>query len=76
VLDELRKLSATRYIPPYNLALIYNAPGENDRALDHLEKGFTERDVRMVFLKVEPKWKNLRNERRFIELIERMKFDK
>jgi serine/threonine-protein kinase len=74
-LDELLKLSETRYIPPYNLALIYNALGESGKALDYLEKGFTDKDVRMVFLKVEPKWNNLRGEPRFVELMRRMNFE-
>jgi len=73
-LAELLTLSNERYVPPYNLALIYNALGENEKALDHLEKGFAEKDVRMVFLKVEPKWNNLRNEPRFISLMKRMNF--
>jgi tetratricopeptide (TPR) repeat protein len=75
VLDELSKLSDKRYVPPYSFALIYNALGERARALDYLEKGFAEKDVRMVFLKVEPKWNNLRNEPRFIELMKRMNFE-
>ncbi len=74
VLDELLKLSKTRYVPPYNFALVYNALGESEKALDYLEKGFAEKDVRMVFLKVEPKWNNLRSEPRFIELMRRMNF--
>lgn len=73
-LDELLKLSTTRYVPPYNFALIYNALGESGKALDYLEKAFAEKDVRMVWLKVEPKWNNLRREPRFIELMQRMKF--
>ena len=74
-LDELLSLSKTRYIPPYNIALVYNGLGEHEKALDYLEKGFAEKDVRMVFLKVEPKWNNLRNESRFADLIRRMDFD-
>ena len=74
-LDELLKLSNERYVPPYNLALVYNAVGESEKALDYLEKGFSEKDVRMVFLKVEPKWNNLRNEPRFIALMKRMNFE-
>ena len=75
VLEELQKLSATRHVPPYNIALVYNALGESDKALDYLKKGFAEKDVRMVFLKVEPKWNNLRNEPRFIDLMRRMNFE-
>lgn len=74
-LDELLKASTERYVPPYNLALIYNALGESEKALDYLEKGFAEKDVRMVWLKVEPKWSNLRGEARFIALMKRMNFE-
>jgi DNA-binding winged helix-turn-helix (wHTH) protein/TolB-like protein/tetratricopeptide (TPR) repeat protein len=74
-LDELLNLSNERYVPPYNLALVYNALGESEKALDYLERSFAEKDVRMVFLKVEPKWNNLRNEPRFITLMQRMNFE-
>jgi len=74
VLDELSKISKTSYVPPYHLALICNGLGESEKALDYLEKGFAEKDVHLVFLKVEPKWNNLRNEPRFVELIKRMNF--
>lgn len=73
VLDELLSSSRTRYVPPYHFALIYNGLGEREKALDYLEKGFAEKDVRMVFLKVEPKWNNLNSEPRFIDLTKRMK---
>lgn len=73
-LGELLKSSNERYVPSYNIALVYNALGESSKALDYLEKAFAEKDVRMVWLKVEPKWNNLRNEPRFIELMRRMNF--
>ncbi len=76
VLDELLKRSNEQYVPPYIFAVVYNGLGKSDKALDYLEKGFTEKDVRMVFLKVEPMWNNLRNEPRFIDLMKRMKLDK
>lgn len=75
VLDKLLKLSKESYVPPYNFAVVYNGLGESKNALDYLEKGFAERDVRMVFLKVEPKWNNLRSEPRFIDLLRRMRFE-
>ena len=73
-LDGLITRSRTRYVSPYSIALVYNGLGESEKALDYLEKAFAERDVKMVFLKVEPKWNNLRSESRFIELMRRMKF--
>jgi len=75
VLDELRQFSNREYVAPYNLAMIHNALGESRTALDYLEKAFAEKNVLMVFLKVEPKWNNLRNEPRFIDLMRRMNFE-
>ena len=75
VLNELLKLSTETYVPPYNIAVAYNAVGETQKALDYLEKGFSDRDVRMVFLKVEPQWDSLRSEPRFVDLIKRMKIE-
>ena len=74
-LAELLKLSQTRYVYPYNLALVYNALGEKDKVFEILEKGFAEKDPRMVFLKVEPKWNNLRSDPRFDALMQRLKFE-
>jgi gamma-glutamylcysteine synthetase len=37
-----------------------------------LEKAYAEKDIRMVFLGVEPKWGALRSEPRFIELLKKM----
>jgi hypothetical protein len=40
--------------------------------LEQLEKAFAEKDVRMVFLKVEPRWDGLRSDARFVDLMKRM----
>jgi tetratricopeptide (TPR) repeat protein len=71
-LDGLLKLSSERFVPPYHIALIYSGFGENNEALTWLERGFAERDPKMTFIKVDPKLNNLRNEPRFISLVERM----
>jgi len=55
--------------------LIYNALEMRDNALEWLEKGYEQRDPKMTFLKVEPKWNNLRNEPRFVDLMRRMNFE-
>ena len=74
-LDELLNLSKTHYVPPYHFAVVYNGLGERDKALDYLEKAFTEKNVLMVFLKVEPTWNNLRDEPRFVDLMRHMNFE-
>ncbi|HVS82973.1 MAG TPA: tetratricopeptide repeat protein, partial [Pyrinomonadaceae bacterium] len=73
-LEELLKLSTERYVPPYNIAMIYNGLGERDETLAWLEQGYQKRDPRMVFLKVEPKWNNLRADPRFQDLLRRVRF--
>jgi tetratricopeptide (TPR) repeat protein len=74
-LDDLLKSSTTRYVPTYRMRSFYNALGMHDKALEWLEKGYEQRDPQMTFLNIEPKWSNLRNEPRFVELRERMRFD-
>ena len=74
VLEELLRLrlSNQRYVPPYNIALIYNGLDERDKTLTWLESGLKERDPKLVFLKVEPKWNNLRTDPRFQDLLRRV----
>lgn len=74
-LEEMLEASKTRYVPASNIALAYTGLGETEKALEYLERGFVEKDVRMAFLKVEPKWNDLRNEPRFIDLMRRMNFE-
>jgi len=72
LLDELLKASTQRYVSNYNIALIYNGLGEHDETLKWLERAYEQRDQRIVFLKVEPKWNNLRGYPRFQSLISRL----
>lgn len=72
MLEELLKLSTERYVSPYHIALIHNGLDERDNTLASLERGYEQRDARMVFLKVEPKWKNLRDDPRFVSLLKRV----
>jgi len=75
VLQELLKLSTERFVPPYHIALVYNGLGEQDETFAWLERGFQQRDPKMTFLKVEPKWNNLRSDARFVDLMRRMNFE-
>jgi serine/threonine-protein kinase len=74
VLDELLERSARRWVPPYQIAFAYQGLGETEKALAYLEKGYQARDPKMAFLKVEPKWKDLRPHPRFQELMKKMGF--
>lgn len=74
VLDGLLKSPAERYVSPYHIALIYNGLGKHEEALNWLERAYVERSTGMVFLKVEPKWNNLRSDPRFQDLMRRVGF--
>lgn len=63
--------AAERYLPPYNVALIYLGLEEYELALDWLERASYERDVHMVFLNVEPKWHPMRDHPRFLIVLQR-----
>ena len=67
--DELNKILAQHgrehWVSPYSIALLYNGLNDREQSLSWLEKGLADRDPRMVFLKVEPKWNNLRDDPRF-----------
>lgn len=73
-LEKLLKLEKETYVSYYNVAMIYNGLGDREETLRWLERGYQQRDPRMIFLKAEPKWNNLRNEPRFIDLLRRMNF--
>lgn len=72
MLDDLAKQSEEGFVPPYYFALIYNGLGERDKAILWLKRGIEQRDSKMVFLKVDPKWDNLRSDPRFVEIPQKM----
>jgi DNA-binding winged helix-turn-helix (wHTH) protein/Tfp pilus assembly protein PilF len=72
ILDELEARRATRYVPATSFAAILAALGDADAALDELERADRERDIRMVFLKVDARWNVLRPQLRFRTLARRM----
>lgn len=60
--------------PPNNIAMIHNGLDERGEALAWLERGYDQREPMMTFLKVEPKWNNLRDDPRFQDLMRRVGF--
>lgn len=73
-LDALFARSINEWTSPYSIAMIYNGIGEREQTLAWLEKGLNERDPRMVFLKVEPKWNNLRSDPKFHKIYNEVGF--
>ena len=74
VLDEMARLSTQRFVTAYGVALVHAGLGDKEQAFAWLEKAFAERSHWLLWLRLDPRWKNLRSDPRFAELVERMKY--
>ena len=68
-----RLLEDSRFSASYSVAVIYAALGEKEKALNALENAYVERSTLMVWLSVDPRLDNLREEPRFQAIIARMR---
>jgi serine/threonine-protein kinase len=68
VIARLQELSKQQYVSPFQTAVVYAGLDDRQRALDWLEKSRQERFNWLPFIKVDPVFKNLRSEPRFVEL--------
>jgi tetratricopeptide (TPR) repeat protein len=61
-----------RYVSPYNVARVYGAIGDEQRALDWLERAYQEHNPDLIELTREPSFAGLRTDAKFRELVERI----
>lgn len=73
MLMSLLARSKHEYLPATSIATIYSGLGDNDHALEWLERGYAARDVRMTFLRVDHRWDSLRSDPRFVSLMGKMR---
>ena len=71
-LAELLARGKEQYVPPFNVAMLYNGLADTDNTFAWLEQAYADRDVRLTFLKIEKKWDALRSDERFAALAKRM----
>jgi hypothetical protein len=48
--------------------------GEKGQAFDWLDRAFEERSNWLVWLRLDPRWKTLREDARFTTMVDRLKF--
>jgi serine/threonine protein kinase/tetratricopeptide (TPR) repeat protein len=72
MLDDLTKLATQNYIAPYFFAGIHIGLGENDRALEYLEKSYEEHSHWLIYLHIDPSMDGLRDNPRFQDLLQRV----
>jgi tetratricopeptide (TPR) repeat protein len=72
VLDDLMQQSQHKHVSAYDIALIHAGLGQKDQAFEWLQKAYVERSHWLTWLKVEPLLDSLRENPKFIELLEKV----
>ncbi len=73
VAELLIARSRTTFVTPWQIGTLYTRAGKNSEALDWLERAYEAHDQNCIYLGVDPIFDELRNERRFQDLLRRMK---
>jgi len=72
ILDDLTKLAKQKYVAPYFFAGIHIGLGENERAIEYLEKCYEEHSHWLIYLHVDPNMDGLRDNPGFQGLLRRV----
>ena len=72
ILDDLTILAKQKYVAPYFLAGIYVGLGDEQRAMESLEKSYEEHSHWLIYLHMDPGMDGLRSNLRFQELLRRV----
>jgi serine/threonine-protein kinase len=67
--EEMKALSARRYVSPAFIAMVLRHLGDKDQLLDWWEKACDDRSFETMFLKVDPANDDIRNDPRFAVLL-------
>jgi serine/threonine-protein kinase len=72
ILDDLTKLAKEKYVAPYFFAGIHIGLGENERAIEYLEKCYEEHSHWLIYLHLDPSMDTLRDSPSFQDLLRRI----
>jgi serine/threonine protein kinase/tetratricopeptide (TPR) repeat protein len=72
ILDDLTNLAKQKYVAPYFFAGIHVGLGEDDRAIEYLEKSYEEHSHWLIYLHLDPSMDGLRTNPRFQDLSRRV----
>ena len=73
VLSDLQQLQDQRYVSPYTVAAIHAGLGDHNEAFKWLETAVEGRDIWLMNLKVDPVFAKLRSERKFTDILARIR---
>jgi tetratricopeptide (TPR) repeat protein len=71
-LARLMLLAKSRYVPALDIATIHASLGDRDSAFLWLERALAERSTNIAFLEFDPSFDALRDDARFVPLVERI----
>ena len=74
ILNELKSLAETYYIPPVQIAYVAASLDEIDETFELLEKAYIERTWDLVFIREEPWFDDFHSLPRFVDLLKRIQF--
>lgn len=72
IIDGLKAPGPRGEVAPYEIAIIYAGLGEQEQALDWLEKAYEQRHFGLLFLNLDPPFRNLHADPRFAALVRRV----
>jgi TolB-like protein/DNA-binding winged helix-turn-helix (wHTH) protein len=73
-LVQLKTISKTQYVCPYEMAAVHAVLGEKREAFECLEDAYARRSICLPDLKTDPRFDPLRHDARFQELLRRVNF--
>jgi serine/threonine protein kinase/tetratricopeptide (TPR) repeat protein len=72
ILDRLDEQSLHSYVSAYDKATVYLGLGDNDKALEYLERAYEERAGYVSIIRADPRLQRLHADPRFIALLKKM----
>lgn len=71
-LAQLQQLSASKYVSPFHLALVYLSLGDLERVFALLNQAHDERVFSMLLIQADPRFDKLRSDLRYAALLQRL----
>jgi TolB-like protein/DNA-binding winged helix-turn-helix (wHTH) protein/tetratricopeptide (TPR) repeat protein len=73
LITRARALERERYVPPYHLAMAFVGLDDVETAFELLDQAWLDRDPAVAGVHVEPRFEPIRGDRRYGELLERLR---
>lgn len=72
LLRQLTEMSKNQYVSSYDMALIESGLGQKEECLAWLNRAYEICDGGMIYITVDPRWKNLRRDAGFVDMVHRV----